>query len=308
MSFIIHQKLTLRITTLCILAVFGIFTWHSLPSDFVHSSNSITHLDSGHSGNWLSRLGSSEARSDSAIPNIVHYVWILKPNGDLSFQFKHFISIYSAILYLRPDEILVHTNAGSESISKAEVRGTYWTRKVLELSSVKLRQMDMPTHTRKDVKLEALEHISDFVRPGIMKEYGGIYLDFDAVPIRDLRPLRESGFNNVFGHELSEKVNNGVMLAKKGSQLMDIFDWEQHEVFDGEWITHSVHLLTSIAHALAKVAGEVLILERKAFNPDGVSYALRALIVDEPLLRYSSGIPITMRHYFASMQLNLKNP
>lgn len=48
-----------------------------------------------------------------------------------------------------------------------------------------------------------------------------------------MKPLRESGFRNVFGHEFGEKVNNGVMLSVKGSRFMDIFDRDQHEVFSG---------------------------------------------------------------------------
>ncbi|CAN8103538.1 unnamed protein product [Discula destructiva] len=102
-----------------------------------------------------------------------------------------------------------------------------------------------------------------------MREFGGVYLDFDVVPIRDLKPLRESGFRNIFGHELHEKVNNGVMLSVKGSRLMDIFDRDQHEAFDGWWISHSVHLLTSLANAMMAIPNEVLILERHAFIPDG---------------------------------------
>lgn len=43
--------------------------------------------------------------------------------------------------------------------------------------------------------------MSDFVRTQQLYNYGGIYLDADAVPLRDVRKLRESGFANIVGNE-----------------------------------------------------------------------------------------------------------
>lgn len=205
------------------------------------------------------------------IPNLVHYVWALKePEGSLEFQFKHFVSIYSSYLYLSPDVIYIHTNARPSAIETAQHHeSSFWTHKVFEIPGVVVRHIEVPTHTKYGGKLEHMEHRSDFVRPGILRDFGGMYLDFDVVPIRDMKPLRESGFRNVFGHEFGEKVNNGVMLSVKGSRFMDVFDRDQHEVFSGWWIEHSVLQLTRMANALMAVPNEVLILERHAFIPDG---------------------------------------
>ncbi|KAK0117072.1 hypothetical protein ONS96_012911 [Cadophora gregata f. sp. sojae] len=271
MSITTKHRFNLRILWLFIAVFIWISIWRGLSLPLPLGGR-ISAADTISPDDWLVRLASSMESSETAIPNIVHYVWILKPDSNLSFQFKHFVSVYSAGLYLKADTVFIHTNADPGVVSRAKDSGSYWTKKMLQLPFLTVRQMEFPTHTNRGVKLDALEHISDFARPSILKEYGGVYLDFDAIPIRDFKALRESGFNNVFGHELNEKVNNGVMLSKKGSQLMDIFDQEQHAVFDGDWITHSVNLLTSLAQALARVEGEVLILERKAFNPDGVNY------------------------------------
>lgn len=221
---------------------------------------------------WSSRgLDTTSPVSGVVIPNIVHYVWALKdPEGTLEFQFKHFVSIYSSHLYLNPDVIYIHTNARLSAILTAkDDQGSFWTHKVFEIPGVDVRHIEIPLHTNNGAELEHMEHRSDFVRPGILRDFGGVYFDFDVVPIRDLKPLRESGFRNVFGHELGEKVNNGVMLSVKGSRFMDIFDRDQHEVFSGWWIEHSVLQLTRMATALMAVPNEVLILERHAFIPDG---------------------------------------
>jgi hypothetical protein len=42
---------------------------------------------------------------------------------------------------------------------------------------------------------------------------------------------------------------------------------EQHRVFNNEWLTHSVELLSTLAYRLQAVPGEVMILEIKAFAP-----------------------------------------
>lgn len=224
-------------------------------------------------GSWppVPHRSSSEASPGVVIPNIVHYVWVLRnPDGVLEFEFKHFVSIYSTSLYLRPQKIYLHTNAPPSAVSAARHdTSRLWTRKIFEIPGVTIRIITVPTHTKYGAELKALEHRSDFVRPAIMRDFGGIYLDFDVIPLRDMKPLRESGFRNIFGHELNEKVNNGVMLSAKGSRLMDIFDRDQHEAFDGWWISHSVHLLTRMANAMMAIPNEVMILERHAFIPDG---------------------------------------
>lgn len=221
---------------------------------------------------WSSHgLDTTSLESGVVIPNVVHYVWALRDQGDaLEFQFKHFVSIYSSHLYLNPEVIYIHTNARPAAVLAAKHgHNNVWTQKVFEIPGLEVRYIEFPTHTKYGDELEHLEHRSDFVRPGILRDFGGIYLDFDVVPIRDMKPLRESGFRNVFGHELGEKVNNGVMLSIKGSRFMDVFDRDQHEAFNGWWIEHSVHQLTRMANALMAVPNEVLILERHAFIPDG---------------------------------------
>lgn len=180
------------------------------------------------------------------IPNIVHYVWVLSaPDGPLEFEFKHFVSIFSSHHYLRPETIYVHTNAPAAAVSRARASqhaSSLWTRKILA----------------------APAHRADIVRPGILRAFGGVYLAFDVVP------LRESGFRNVSGHERNEQVHNGVMLAARGSRLMGVFERDQHEAFDARWrIAQSVQLLTRIANAMMAIPGEVLILERHAFLPGG---------------------------------------
>ena len=71
-----------------------------------------------------------------------------------------------------------------------------------------------------------MEHKADFLRISVLQEYGGVYLDVDAVPLRDITDLRQSGFANVLGGAvaLSQRhsgyINNGVMISRPHSTLM----------------------------------------------------------------------------------------
>jgi hypothetical protein len=202
------------------------------------------------------------------IPNIVHYVWVMRdPEADFQLQFKHFVSAYSAYLYFHTDRIYIHTDVSDEKIVEARDAGDLWTRKVMNIPNLIVRHVEIPTHSNNGVEIKDVEHRSDFVRPTTMLEFGGVYMDFDVLPIRDVKPLREAGYRNVMGQELHEGINNGIWMSKPGTALMKLFNTEQHRVYDGRWTTHSTVLLTRLSNALVAAEREVLILEKKAFNP-----------------------------------------
>jgi mannosyltransferase OCH1-like enzyme len=72
-------------------------------------------------------------------------------------------------------------------------------------------------YTLKCLKISRIEHVSDFARMQLLHHYGGIYMDSDVYPLRDVRPLRESGFLNIVGTEAPGTINNGFMISRPGS-------------------------------------------------------------------------------------------
>jgi hypothetical protein len=160
------------------------------------------------------------------IPNLVHYVWLLKDPAELRLTFKFFVSIYSAHLFWRPERIYIHTDAAPEVVARARESGTPWTRRILAIPGVELNHVEAPQKTNKGVEIKAVEHRSDFLRLAALREYGGVYLDTDAIPLRDIADLRRSGFRNVVGQQLglvmweANYLNNGVLIAVPGSNLM----------------------------------------------------------------------------------------
>lgn len=204
---------------------------------------------------------------DAPIPNIVHYVWLLDGREHLNFELKIFISVYSASLYFKPDTIYIHTDASPEQWEYAKTRGDQATRWTLAIATVKHNQVVAPTHTLACTQILKVQHKSDFVRTEQLHKYGGIYMDTDVIPLRDVKLLRKSGFKNIMGIEERGRVNNGFVMAQPGSILQSIFKSEQHERFDNRWTTHSVNLLSELSYRLQPVPMEVLVLGIKIFSP-----------------------------------------
>jgi hypothetical protein len=206
---------------------------------------------------------------DASIPNIVHYV-ILKKDVDstLHLRFDHFLSIYASLMYFSPTAILLHTDHNSSVIAEATANGSKWTRKILNLPNVKTNLVVSPEFAEgTDKVIRRIEHKSDFVRIDELHRTGGLYMDLDVLPLRDIKPLRNAGYKTVVGRQLHGRINNGVILAQKGAPLTELMQREGPQWFNGGWETHSIKLITPIAERLARFPGEVLIMDELAFSP-----------------------------------------
>jgi hypothetical protein len=204
---------------------------------------------------------------DAPIPNIAHYVWLLDGREHFSVDFKVFISVYSTNLYFNPDTIYIHTDATPEQWEYAKTHGDDATRWTLAVANVEHSQVTPRTHTLSCTQILQIQHKSDFVRTEQLHKHGGIYLDTDVIPLRDVKLFREIGWHNVLGIEERGRVNNGFVMSQPGSVLQSIYMSEQHQVFDNRWTTHSVNLLSTLAYRLQPVPNEVLVLGIKVFSP-----------------------------------------
>ncbi|KAK3902200.1 hypothetical protein C8A05DRAFT_44322 [Staphylotrichum tortipilum] len=206
------------------------------------------------------------------IPNIVHYIWLLADPAVLSLSFKVFITVYSSHLYLRPTVIYFHTDASPELWDHARSHGDTWTRRVLALPGVTPNFIPNPRLTTSNVAIDTFGAKSDFIRADALRTHGGIYLDTDAIPLRDLTPLRHAGFANVVGGAVALKrkytgfVNTGVWLSRPHSNLAEIFYKGMDAFYNGVWAI-SVDILTDLAFRLHAIPGEVLIMHPRAFAP-----------------------------------------
>ncbi|KAK2015836.1 hypothetical protein LZ32DRAFT_602126 [Colletotrichum eremochloae] len=212
-----------------------------------------------------------EGKVDDNIPNQVHYVWAQNDTSkDLLFKFEQYLSVYSAWYYWKPDTIYLHTNARESTIARArEGVVSKWAMRMLTIPVMKVNRVEMPTATRHGTVFTFPEHISDFARVRAVHDYGGVYIDFDIQPLRDVAVLRRSGFNAIGGRQNDNNLNSGSFMAKKGSKMITKWMNMMHDVYDGKWTTHSNDALTAVARSLVPDAGEMLIMDREAFAPIG---------------------------------------
>ncbi|KAK4246312.1 hypothetical protein C7999DRAFT_33278 [Corynascus novoguineensis] len=212
------------------------------------------------------------ADAAAPIPNLVHYIWLLADPSVLSFNFKVFVSVYSAHLFLHPDRIYFHTDAAPDLWERSKTAGDLWTKRVLNLPGVTPNFIDNPRKTSTGVDIDTFGAKSDFIRADALRQHGGIYLDVDAVPLRDVAPLRTAGFANVVGGAVALRtrytgfVNTGVWLSRPHSSLSEIFFRAMDAFYNGVWAI-SVDILTDLAYRLHAIPGEVLIVHPRAFAP-----------------------------------------
>lgn len=200
----------------------------------------------------------------------MHFVHPTELDGPpiLDLTFRMFVAMYSAYYYVKPDTLYIHTNIEDHLIEAAinKDRNPY-ARALANLPDVVFKYSPASTATTIGQPLKSLAHRSDFVRTLVLKEYGGIYLDHDAYVVKDLKILQQSGFKTVVGEQVDRKAINAVMISAPEAELMTAFTLLQDRIFDGEWTTHSVDLLTWLVRDFSgRVDGEqALLLSREAF-------------------------------------------
>ena len=216
-----------------------------------------------------------------AIPNIVHYVHIkATPTAKLDFRFAHFLSLYAAVIHVPASRIYIHTDYTEAEIAEAGRTGNMWTKKVINTfpDIVEWRAVQVPQYAgaNENIKVGALQHKADFLRWSAIAPIGGVYLDWDVIVLRSLKPLLNAGFAVVAGRQMHNdpndhdgskgEMNNGVFMTRPNSLMASIMAREQSVHFAHDW-SDNLRFMTRVAERLVAVPGEVLICDRNAFNP-----------------------------------------
>jgi hypothetical protein len=205
----------------------------------------------------------------SNIPNILNFVHLL-PDGvhDFSFPFKEVLAVYAGWLYTDPDIIYLHTNAPPEAIDRARSgRQGKWNSIIFNIPQLVIRPARSLDFAGNGVAIIKMPHKSDFARVAALDEIGGMYLDMDAIPLRDLRPLLEVGFNTVLGRQVNNEIMSGNFFGKPRCEFFTRWRIEMHQVFDQGWVTHSNEVMTRLAKRLSRLDREVLVMEAPTMGP-----------------------------------------
>ena len=146
------------------------------------------------------------------IPKIVHYVWF----GEKEMDFMMYLSILSALFIVHPELILIHGDGG--------LHGKY-----LELAKkdkrVKLISREKPYHIfGKDIYYR--QHRSDIVRADVLLKYGGIYMDWDVLWLKNPNDIISKGYDAMANVDhmpqpgFPDTINLGVFMAKPKSTFV----------------------------------------------------------------------------------------
>jgi hypothetical protein len=163
------------------------------------------------------------------IPNVIHFIDV----GGREFSFTHYLVVMSAYKVNTPENICYHCGI--------EPQGKWWET-VKKYVTVKNRKIPLEIFGN---SLTYRAHQSDVMRLEILLEYGGIYLDLDAISVNSLSPLLNHQM--VMGREPESGLGSGVILAQKNSEFLGIW-YERYRDYDGtRWNYHSVQLPWELA-------------------------------------------------------------
>ncbi|CAH1786450.1 unnamed protein product [Owenia fusiformis] len=157
----------------------------------------------------------NNSTSKALVPNLVHYVW-LDMKGKLNFEFLHTVSMISVHKRWKPDKIFLHV------YQKNYPHGKWWDYVKNNVSGIKIVEHEFDELTIYGEVPKYVEHMADFLRIKILREYGGIYIDTDVIALRSLEPLRHYDHTQGVGL-VGTALSNGVIIAKKTSILLELW-------------------------------------------------------------------------------------
>lgn len=107
---------------------------------------------------------------------------------------------------------------------------------------------------------------ADFVRVDVLYEHGGAFLDLDAIVLRDLSPLLNTGFRNILARDFETQC--GVVISAPGSNLIRAYGKFMDLIFDpNDYAFHATSLLHVLRETFVRVPHELLMVSDRTFYP-----------------------------------------
>lgn len=182
---------------------------------------------------WLDGCQSRCVAGDGAVPRFVHFVLL---NDE--FGFLHWIAVMAALKFVRPQRVLLFASAELTSC---------WATRALSNPVVQMQFVPASAAPKRvrSRRVTELAHKSDFLRLSALWQFGGVYIDTDAIVTKPFDELlyKEAVVARQFGNVT---VGNGLIVARKHSCFICTFARASCANFDGRWNTHSVKTLAKL--------------------------------------------------------------
>ena len=132
------------------------------------------------------------------------------------------MSMLSSYKFLKPEKIILHTNA--------DVVGAYWkSTQEWNETVVEIHKIERVPKLA-GVKVKYIQHEADYMKLRILQEYGGSIFDFDVIMVNGTRWRKEQKISacilSVEGN--SSQVNIGALSCIKGSLFVDAWLYKYH--------------------------------------------------------------------------------
>lgn len=143
------------------------------------------------------------------VPNFVHFVSF---GNNRTFTFVNYLSVLGAYKVQKPDRLLMHYDFLPT--------GAWWERVKEDVPTLELVKRERP----KEIggrPVDVIFHASDIARLEILLDYGGVYIDSDALFIQEVDDLRH--YPCTLGKEKPPKFISGFIVAEKGALFLQLW-------------------------------------------------------------------------------------
>lgn len=173
---------------------------------------------------------------DAVVPNIVHMIKF----GSESLELFVYLNFLSILEHIKPEVVYIH-QVGNQSKESRES----WNN-ILSHPIVKVIE------TSQNVEIFGITphyldfaHQADIIRMKALKKYGGIYLDFDTLILRNFDDFRYHHFT--LGKQATIGLINAIIISSKESRFLNEWYQAYRYVQFSCWDCHSVRLPCQIA-------------------------------------------------------------
>ena len=178
---------------------------------------------------WMENCSSVCSSGDGPVARLVHFVQV----GD-TFGFLQWVAVMSAIKFIQPQRVLLFTTTNLTGC---------WASRLASHSLVEMKHV--PSYaipqSMNGVDITEAAHKADFLRLSALWQFGGIYMDTDAIATKSFHPFFSK--EAVLAKQKGGRVGNGLMVARQKSCFICSFAKEACSEFDGSWARHSVKTL-----------------------------------------------------------------
>ena len=169
-------------------------------------------------------------------PPIVHYAWF---GSDINIDFMQYVAMLSAYRFLKPERIIVHSNAN--------IGGKYWdlTQK-WEGTSVEVNKV-ATIHQLGGRHVSYVQHQSDYHKLSQVLELGGVASDFDVIIINGTRVQEAQRKSECLLSREGDVVNSGFLSCVQNSSFIRKWLESYHKNYHPElWVFNSANVPTQI--------------------------------------------------------------